>query len=606
MLNRFRQLAIFRSVRYKLIIASICCILIPAAFTMVIYNSLTQEAVKKQAVSNAQESLLLVNGYVTNLMKNMLNIANYVQLNSDMNTYFKLLVSGNAYRGSNDTYLQFVDKRRINEQLYSIATMGESFNVTVLLTDGSYFTNYSPNDYNPLNFEKEPWFGKLKGLNGVQSYWTGATPTVFPDEKLKNPYQISVVRTLRLDSSGIYGYVIVTVFENQINQIFKHMIDNQEVMILDGSNHILSHKDPAQIGQLLDLKMIGENKPSDIITTNGNKDLVTQMPLSFTDWHLVSTQPYKMAIVNINSIFSRVFTFQVVSFFLFLLLLIYLLNTFTKPLVKLGKIAAKVQMGNLVVRSSVRGQDEVGRLGHSFDLMLDRVNEMIAEVSVTQARKRKAELAMLQAQINPHFLFNVLNSIRMKVIGRGDPESADMIGSLSKLLRMTIMQDKNEISLHEEIELLKDYIKLMNMRQKEEMELIVDVPKEAFLVPVPRFSLQPIIENALIHGFNRSTGKIILSVEMVNEWLILKIQDNGVGMDEAALQELRNKMASGELNTIREHGSDSRFSGIGLLNVLERMKMTFGEKFRMDVQSEQQAGSIITLFIPQKGETLNV
>ena len=118
----------------------------------------------------------------------------------------------------------------------------------------------------------------------------------------------------------------------------------------------------------------------------------------------------------------------------------------------------------------------MGRLSESFDHMLDRVNEMIQEITDTQERKRKAELDMLQAQINPHFLFNVLNSIRMKVLGKGDKESANMISSLSKLLRMTIDKNKETITFREEIQIVLDFINIMNMRQKEQVNVEIDCP----------------------------------------------------------------------------------------------------------------------------------
>ncbi|OCT11581.1 two-component sensor histidine kinase [Paenibacillus pectinilyticus] len=587
-------------------IASIACILVPAACTLFIYNGLTQEAVKKQAVSNAQESLLLINGNVTNLLKRMLSIANYIQVNPEMTHYFKMLASGNAYEGKEDSYQKFTDTNRVIEELDSLSLMalGEHCFVTVLLTDGSYFMNYSISEYNPLQLKTEPWFENLKNLNGFQSYWTGTTPTEFQTLKVDNPYQVSVVRTLRLDNKELYGYVVVTMMENQLNQLFDRLGDHVDFMIVNGDDQIMSHRDPKKIGTKLSyLQQLQGASSSAIVPVNKENYLITKQPLNLgtTDWNLVSMQPYKQAIVNITTIFNNVFILQMSSFVVFLILLLLLLRTFTRPIMQLGKVAKLVQMGNLSVRSGVRGQDEIGRLGYSFDQMLDKVKDMIAEVSDTQARKRKAELAMLQAQISPHFLFNVLNSIRMKVMRRGDPESANMIGSLSRLLRMSVSQEQDEISLHEEIDLLTHYVDLMNMRQREEATFVLDVPSEAFLVQVPRFFLQPMVENALIHGLNRSAGLIRIQAQIENDSLILIVEDDGIGMDEEKLEALRYKLVHGEKRMAVVEGTGGGFSGIGLFNVHERMTMTFGEKFHMDVQSEPDKGTRIQMIIPIKG-----
>ncbi|WP_035157255.1 sensor histidine kinase [Cohnella thermotolerans] len=599
MANRIRELLKLRSVRHRLMAASIVCILVPAFITMIVYNFLTQEAVKRQAVSNAEDSLQLVGGSVTNLLKGMLNIANYIQVNSDMNSYFKMAAAGND---DSDAYTKFTQSKQILQQLDSLTVLGEKNYVTVLLSNGRFYTNYSVDDCNPLSWRKHSWFGKLQQLQGFQSYWSPVEPTSFGLEKLDHPYQVSVGRTLRKENSEIYGYIIVTTMEDQIRSIFNRLTSGQEAMILDGEGRIVSDRNPSRIGRTF--PYLGEEEKasdSSIIRIGQEKYLLTQQPIPFNDWRLVTVQPYKKAIVNISSIFNRVFAFQAFSFIAFLLLLLLLLRTFTKPLVRLGKVTTAVQRGNLSVRSGIRGQDEIGRLGFLFDQMLDRVQEMIAEVSDTQARKRKAELKMLQAQINPHFLFNVLNSIRMKVLRRGDAESAKMISSLSKLLRMTISKEEDEIDLHEELDLLTGYVELMNLRQKEEVELSLDVSPEALFVKVPRFFLQPIVENALIHGLKQRAGTIRIRAEIDRPFLVLTVEDNGTGLEPERLAALNRKLGSAVREEPPEGGEGKGgFSGIGLGNVVERMRMVFGDGFRMSVESEPDRGTTIRLFIPWK------
>lgn len=603
MIKRLKEL-IPRSIRHKLMIASITCILVPAVLTLIIYNSLTQEAVKKQAISNAEDSLQLVNGAVTNSLKGMLTIANYVQTNPGLKAYFKLAASNNV--GGN-AYQQFMETNRVLEQLDTLTVVGQNSYVTILLTNGTYFMNYSVSDYNPLDIKKKPWFRKMLELKGLESYWAGVEPTEFSYDKFDHPYQITVARTLRLDSTEIYGYAVVTIMEDQLHDIFANLSAGQKVVLLDQSGTIVSGVDPESIGKPFPYASAVDGlKDSSVVSISGERYLAVQQQLSFNGWRLVLMQPYKESIVDISSIFNRVFIIQLVSFFVFLLLLITLVRTFTKPLVRLGKVTSAVQRGNLQVRSGIRGNDEIGRLGFLFDQMLDRVKEMIAEVSDTQARKRKAELKMLQAQINPHFLFNVLNSIRMKVMKRGDPESAKMIGSLSMLLRMTISREEDEIFLHEEIDLVSHYVGLMNLRQKEEARLQLDIDPEAFLVKVPRFFLQPLVENALIHGLSQQPGMISIKAVMEERFLVLTVEDNGQGMNAEQLDSIVRKMEFGDGSAAGNEEPKGSFSGMGMHNVVERMKMLFGADFAVEIRSRRGVGTIIMMHIPLREEIRDV
>ncbi|NIK68282.1 MULTISPECIES: sensor histidine kinase [unclassified Paenibacillus] len=599
----YRIRSYFHSIRGKLSLVAVICILIPAVLTMLIYNSLTREAVERQAKENATDSMQLVNGSINNLFQGMLNTANYLQANADMKASFIKMLNADL-----DPYEKFTATSRIMQQLETLTYIGEKSYITIILTNGETFTNYSKDEMDPLTFQKEPWFNNLKQLTGLQSYWVSTSPTIFPYDRISSPYQISVARTLRFDSTRIYGYVIVTMMENKFSKILGSLTGSQEVVLVDGGGKILSSPQLKQVnGQFEYSKQMAERDPrvaSSIIKDEDKKLLLTTADLSFNDWHLVATEPYQDAIVNISSIFNRVFLFQIASFIAFLVVLLLLMRQLTKPLIKLGKVASSVQRGNLEVRSSIRGADEIGRLGFLFDQMLDRIKEMITEVSLTQARKRKAELAMLQAQINPHFLFNVLNSIRMKVMRSGDQDSAKMIASLSKLLRMTISRDEDAIMLHEEIELLTHYVELMNLRQKEEARLVVDVDVTSFDIRVPRFILQPLVENALIHGFNQSAGTIRITAARNEHFLELSVADDGIGMDAEQLERLRARLTAAGTGAeeIQETGRSKGpgMSGIGVANVAERMRIMFGDAFHITVDIDQ--GTRIMMHIPIREE----
>lgn len=596
-----------RSFRFKVIFISIICLVIPATITLFIYNYLTKDTLKEQALSNANRELVIANEYVEKLLEDMMYITNFIQVDAEVNSILKVSANSVIENDPNEKYERFIDERKISKTIENITLVGEKSYVTILLKNGKSFTNYSTTDYNPINLLNEDWFKQLNKIQGYESVWIGSQPTVFKTEKRNNPYQISVARTLRDESLNIFGYVIVTIMENKINQIFENMNGHEEMMLLDSSNHILSHRDDSRISELFQYRAhLKEDNSSNIFQISKKDYLIAEHKISFTGWKLVSLVPYKQAIIKINSIFNKVFIVQIVSFTTFLILMAYLLRTITKPIVHLGNVAKAVQSGNLNIRSRLRNQDEIGRLSSSFDHMLDRIDEMIREITNTQERKRKAELAMLQAQINPHFLFNVLNSIRMKVLVKGDKESANMISSLSKLLRMTIDKNKETITFHEEIQIVLDYINIMNMRQKEKVNVEISVHDEASSLRIPRFILQPIIENSIIHGLNQSAGTIAVYTEIRDNDLIMVIEDNGQGMEEQALDQLQRKLVQ---TTGLEHNltkNNKGFSSLGLSNVYERMLMTFGPAFKMQIESVLGKGTKVILMIHRGGSKSDV
>uniref|UniRef100_A0A0M0KN22 HAMP domain-containing protein n=2 Tax=Halalkalibacterium halodurans TaxID=86665 RepID=A0A0M0KN22_ALKHA len=604
MWNRMKRKLAPRSFRFKVILIAVVCLMIPAMITLYVYSYLTKDAMKEQAISNANRELSLAGAYVSKIFDDMLYAVNYVQLDSEINTILKK--NANADRKpKNIKYEEYLEYRKVTKTIENMTLLGEKSYVTILLKNGMHYTNYPLADYNPEMLFQEPWFKQLEEVYGYETIWIGSQPTVFASEREENPYQISVARTLRDANLRIYGYVIVTIMESEIKQAFAGIQDSGDMLLVDSANRILSHSDNEQIGTTFPYaEQVAQAKASNMIEVEKETYVYADHPLSYTGWKLVSMNPYKQAISKMNHLFDNVFFAQFISFVLFFLLLTSVLQTVTKPLVHLGQVATTVQGGNLKVRSNIRSQDEIGKLSHSFNQMLDRINEMIKEITETQVRKRKAEFAMLQAQINPHFLFNVLNSIRMKVMRKGDYESAEMISSLSKLLRMTIEKEKGMIPFQEEVDIVEDFVKLMNMRQKEKVELKINVSPEVYSEEIPRFILQPIIENSMIHGLNQSAGVISVEAYIHQNDFVVVIEDNGQGMSEEALHKLRHSLSIQADLVDGKHKKG--FSNLGISNVYERMRMTFGEAFAMEVHSLRGKGTKVSMYVSRGGREADV
>lgn len=228
--------------------------------------------------------------------------------------------------------------------------------------------------------------------------------------------------------------------------------------------------------------------------------------------------------------------------------------------------------------------------------MLDRVERMVVQIKEEQAEKRKAELAMLQSQINPHFLFNILNSIRLRIMMRGDEENAELLFSLSRLLRMTIQQRDEYTTLHDELHIVRSYVELLNFRQSEEVALDTECTSESLSVRIPRFLLQPVIENAYIHGLRQAGGRIVIRTRTQDHRLFIEIEDNGQGMDEATLNRLRAGLSSKLPG--KEEMPPGRLAHIGMSNVYERLYLTYGSAFQITMDSRPGEGTTFRFVLP--------
>ncbi|MFK9095111.1 sensor histidine kinase [Bacillus salipaludis] len=594
------------SFRDKVLLIAITCLILPAISTFTVYNYLTKDAVKEQAIISAQNELKLTDEYLKKVFEDMLYTLNFIQLDTELNTIFKYPSSAIASLQEGTEYEEFINDQKVQQKLDTITLLDQKAYVTILLNNGKFYTNYSFHEFNPLNLKNESWFKILSKLKGYRSIWIAPQPTMIASERKNNQFQLSVARPLRDSNLGVYGYAVVTVMENRIIDILSSENTDHSMVLLNERNNLIvkNHYFDWKITEKMSEKL-GRNT-LDVMTIKDEKYLINSRELSITGWKLISLNPYDHAISKINAIFKRLFLVQALAYILFLILLVFLLRKILNRLVDLKNLAKKVQNGDLSVRSEAQGNDEIATLSTSFNLMLDKVNDVIEENTLTLTRKRQAELAMLQAQINPHFLFNVLNSIRMKVMMKGDYDSAGMISSLSKLLRITIDKHKGMIPFREELAINKDYIRLMNMRKRHVIELKMEVSIETSNIKLPRLVLQPIIENAIIHGLNEQEGHILIKAKYSHPIFTIEIEDNGTGMPKEQLKRIQGSLSHSEEEYSSQSGRSEGFSSIGLSNVYERMTLTFGENFLMQVQSEPDNGTKVSMFIPIQEEENHV
>ncbi|MBP3579142.1 MAG: sensor histidine kinase [Lachnospiraceae bacterium] len=294
--------------------------------------------------------------------------------------------------------------------------------------------------------------------------------------------------------------------------------------------------------------------------------------------------------------FQKLIWFSVSASVLILGLTIFLSyqipRSITRPLQKLNEVTEQVAGGNLSVRSDVHTGDEVGVLSESLNTMIDKINELLAQVTTEQVRLRKAEFELLQSQINPHFLYNTLDAIIWLAEAGEQKKVVSMVRSLSEFFRTSLNRGKDIIPLKEELQHVRSYLEIQQVRYQDILNYEINVPEEELgRYMIPKITIQPLVENALYHGIKnkRGSGKIEIRGRKQEEMLVIEIEDNGIGISKERLWQVKDGIQKKVLT-----GKDI----YGLYNVNERIRLNFGEEYGIDIHSVYGEGTTVRILLP--------
>lgn len=268
-------------------------------------------------------------------------------------------------------------------------------------------------------------------------------------------------------------------------------------------------------------------------------------------------------------------------------------RSITIPISRLCKVTKRVSAGDFSVRAEVNASGEISTLTDSFNSMIIRMGEFVERITREERNLRDTELKLLQAQVNPHFLYNTLDAIIWLAEAKQTEQVVSMVSSLSNFFRTTLSKGKDYIKVSEELSHIKSYLEIQQFRYRDIMEYEVNIPEELYDYSILKLTLQPIVENALYHGIKnkREKGKIIVNGILQNGKLIFTVSDNGIGMQKEQLVRLQKDIEEGNVDT-REKG------GFGLVNVEERIDLNYGKEYGLTFDSEYGVGTRATITIP--------
>ncbi|MBB3108725.1 two-component system sensor histidine kinase YesM [Paenibacillus phyllosphaerae] len=416
-------------------------------------------------------------------------------------------------------------------------------------------------------------------------------------------YAFTVVRKIIDNSLQPIGLIAVdaniSVFEDQIVELDE--VTHGTTTIIDEEGNVVYDSDKQLLatnikGQPM-AKLATGQKGSFYLEENGQRQLYIYTTSRDTNWKvLISIPVYEL---TKNSVVIRNVTWIATFITIGIALLISIVFSFTltKPLRKMMRLMRTVQEGDFSVKFPVKGEDEIGQLGRQFNRMIFRIDHLIQDIYQMETKKKEAELAALQSQINPHFMYNTLESIRMAAELNDDTDAADMLSILGKLLRYSISDLHEEVTLGGELNHVRNYVELLNYRYPNRFDLVIEVPEELMRMSVIKLSLQPIVENAIYHGMDDSSRLLIaITAEEARPNVLIRIRDDGLGMDETTLTRLNRSLGGTE----RQAPKPSSTGGIGLRNVSERIRLHCGQGYGLQASSALREGTEIVMTLPYR------
>ncbi len=448
--------------------------------------------------------------------------------------------------------------------------------------------------------EKESWF--LEADSEIENIYF-STPHVenlfFNSDNLFH-WVISLSRSIEITENGsiIHGVMLVNMNLTTIEQICDNVDlgESGYIYIIDQNGEIIYHPDQ----QLIYGEVISENNIVAATYSDGSvKEIfedeeryVTVKTVGYTGWKIVGVSP----ISDITQVYAENTGFLLIIICISIFLLIgintILSTKVADPIKKLEKSVLEIERNNWDEKIPIGGTNEVRHLGNTIQSMVNNMKQLMDDIVKEQEGKRKSEMDALQSQINPHFLYNTLDSIVWMVENERYEGAIKMVTSLAKLFRISLSKGRSIITIEQELQHVENYLIIQNVRYKSkftyEINLQEDIKEQATI----KLIVQPLVENAIYHGmeYMYGDGELCISACSKQEELIIIIEDNGPGMKPEQLE----KLISGTLKPDSKKGS-----GIGFANVQERIRLYFGEeRYGIQVESEPDVGTKVTINIP--------
>lgn len=557
--------------------------LVVIAIVLLIVGALTYNQVSAMLKNNANKQIhqtaTEANGRLESIYKQISTASKLVMTNGNVQR-----VLTNAYEGQE---VGFSERQQLegivniiqanSEGIFSFELYTSNMKRLLPLDDKSLVTRID-----------EKWIHRANRANG-RLVWIGDDPS--------NSDNILALRRVNLMGRDYAngGYLLISIYRSYLQFPNQDESNQYSILIDKDIKPILSNYDKSLVPIL-------KNEDTTILLDN-QEYMVTKQTSNETDWTLIILTPIKALTEGISVLRTGIILSGIIGFIIFFISSLFLSTYITKPIIKLTETMQQASAGSLTMNPSITTINEINELNSTYNQLVKETNHLINMVYQKEITRSRSELKALQAQINPHFLFNTLDALRWSLEDKDEEDLAEFVVAMSELFRYTITKqtDDDWVTIKEEIHHIENYMEIIKMRFGDHLKWNLTLPTEYEKVKIPKLLIQPLVENAVLHGAGNKLNPCTISVSIQpttdTQCLQILVEDDGPGITQEKLESIKQAMQSGGINS-------KKGNGMAISNVHKRLELYYQDRLRrgLTIVSEGNMGTKVSFVIPVNGE----
>jgi two-component system sensor histidine kinase YesM len=567
--------------RNKMLLIFVLCVLIPVVLTNVLFYNITTNNVKKQKLKDISLAMEQLKNEFLNQINTTVGISSVIYNDSILNDYLQNNYQNPAiYVENYQNYISHTIEKYspVYKAIQTITIYSDNHSIVY----GGHVLPITD------NVRAQTWFNAIMSSNSLKPIIASALPA----EKGTPMNEISVIRKMQYTGGNNVSTNIlkIDISPDIIDQIFSDVTLDGNIYLLDGNT--VKYSKQAKTDRFVAIDASAPNLPKSSIRVEENFPNIAYL----NQWRIVGQFQENQVLKEVRSSKEFVFYLAIVNLVIPTVILILFTRSLNGRLVRILKHMKKVKNQFFEPIAGQEVKDEIGQLTEEFNRMLLQIKRLIHDVYIADIQKkelelkrRQAQLHALQSQINPHFLFNSLETIRMRSLMKQETETAKIIHNMAKIFRKSLSWDKDLVTIKDELDLVECFLQIQKYRFGDKLNYRIHVDEAAALAMIPKMTLQPLVENASIHGIEplKEAGMLDISVELTAEGLTCTVRDNGVGIEAHKLQALQHDLEQPDV--IGEN--------VGIKNVYYRLKLFYGEDVDFRIETAQGVGTAIRIVI---------